>query len=132
MYSKRSRRWLILLLLIVLAIAVTVVAVIDYRNYVEKQRREFETSSQTDREVVYYNGEAYKYNSVIKNILFMGIDNDAGIQDNNIPGAGGQADCIMLLSLNRETKTGTLFQISRDSMTEIDIYDSKRRNTYAC
>lgn len=112
------------MLLVVLAIAITVIAVIDYRNYVEKQEKEYEVMSQTDHDVVYYNGEKYKYNSDIKNILFMGIDNDAGIQTNNLPGEGGQADCIMLLSLNKETKKGTIFQISRDSMTEIDIYDS--------
>lgn len=124
MYNKRSKRWLILLLLVVLAIAITVIAVIDYRNYVEKQKKDYEVMSQTDHDVVYYNGEKYKYNSDIKNILFMGIDNDAGIQTNNLPGEGGQADCIMLLSLNKETKKGTIFQISRDCMTEIDIYDS--------
>lgn len=35
----------------------------------------------------------------------------------------GQADCIMLLCMNTEDMTGTLLNISRDSMTDIDIYD---------
>lgn len=124
MYSKRRKKWLIVILLIILAIIITVIAVIDYRNYMEKQEKDYEVLSQTDYDTVPYNGEAYKYNSDIKNILFMGIDNDAGIQDSNLPGEGGQADCIMILSLHQDTKKGTLFQISRDSMTEIDIYDS--------
>ena len=123
MYSK-SKKWWIAILLIVLAISITVVAVIDYRNYVEKQEKEYEVSSQTEHDVVYYDGKAYKYNSDITNILFMGIDHDAEIQSQSIPGTNGQADCIMILSLNRESKTGTIMQISRDSMTEIDIYDS--------
>ena len=124
MYNRRVKKWWIVILLIVLAIAITVIAVIDYRNYVAKQERDSEVKSQTDYDVVYYNGEAYKYNSNIKNILFMGIDNNAEIQFQSMPGTNGQADCIMILSLDKKNKTGTIFQISRDSMTEIDIYDS--------
>ena len=60
----------------------------------------------------------------------MGIDNNAELSEENIPGAGGQADCIIVLSVDRENKTVQAIQISRDSMTEVDIYDANG-NAYA-
>jgi len=62
--------------------------------------------------------------------LFLGIDNNAELSEENIPGAGGQADCIIVLSVDRENKTVQAIQISRDSMTEVDIYDANG-NAYA-
>ena len=41
-----------------------------------------------------------------------------------MPGDAGQADCIMLLSLDKETKEGRILQINRNTMTQIDTYDS--------
>ena len=123
MYN-RGKKWLIAIILLVLVVAITVVGVFDYRDYIKKQEKEYEVASQTEHSLVYYEGEAYKYNSDIQNILFMGIDQDTEIHSQNIPGTNGQADCIFILSVDRQAKTGKILQIARDSMTEIDIYDS--------
>ena len=114
-----------LLSAIVFAVAMFgMIAIFTLQKQEEPDEPEKEVASQTEHDVVYFDGEAYKYNHNRKNILFLGIDNSGEIDYENMPGDGGQADCIMLLSLDRETKTVHVLQISRDSMTEIDIYDS--------
>ncbi|MGI6006247.1 MAG: LCP family protein [Ruminococcus sp.] len=83
-----------------------------------------EVSAQTNtRDELTYRGKTYTYNRNLTNILFLGIDKEEEITLQDMPGRGGQADCIMLLSLDDETKTGRILQISRDSMTDVDVYD---------
>lgn len=73
---------------------------------------------------VEWNGKTYKYNSDLINILFLGIDNtDLISAEDIVPGASGQSDCIILLSLNTETEQATILQINRNTMTSIDIYE---------
>lgn len=120
MYSKK-RKIIIWMIVLVFLLVLTLVAIWDYNRH--KDLGGDYVPSQSDRDVVYYEGEEYKYNGQIKNFLFLGIDNDSKINYQNMSGAGGQADCIILLSMNREAKTLTMMQIPRDSMTDIDIYD---------
>lgn len=70
-----------------------------------------------------WRGKEYVYNTDIRNILFLGIDKHEEMQAQEYAGRGGQADCIILLSLNTKDKTATMLNISRESMTDIDIYD---------
>lgn len=117
-YRKRK---IIVVVVLLLVLCVTIVAVYDYMRYAREGNGDI--PSQSGHGVIYYEGEAYKYNQQIKNILFLGIDNDSKINDTNMTGAGGQADCIILFSFNQQEKTVKLIQIPRDTMTEIDIYD---------
>ena len=69
-------------------------------------------------------GKTYIYNTDIRNILFMGVDKkDEIMETQEYAGRGGQADCIILLSLNTKEKTATMLNISRDSITDVDVYD---------
>ncbi len=70
-----------------------------------------------------WQGKEYIYNTDIRNILFLGIDKHEEMQAQEYAGRGGQADCIILLSLNTKEKTASMLNISRESMTDIDIYD---------
>lgn len=70
-----------------------------------------------------YGGKTYRYNTNLTNILFLGIDNESGIRDDNMPSEAGQSDCIILLTLDSESKKGRILQIPRDTMTEVDIYN---------
>lgn len=79
--------------------------------------------SQADDDIFYYEGKPYLYNQDIKNILFLGIDNNSEMNPNEFGEIEGQADCIILISINKKEKTTNLFQISRDAMTEIDLFD---------
>jgi LCP family protein required for cell wall assembly len=82
------------------------------------------TSAAVSSDSVYYQGQEYRYNRDIENILFMGVDKKEQIVLQDTPGKAGQADSIMILSMNKKDKTARILQISRDSMTDIDIYDT--------
>ena len=72
---------------------------------------------------ILYHGEIYEYNEDILTFLCMGIDNRQGIDTEKTPGAGGQADMIMLLVLDSEGKQLQMINVSRDSMVPVSIYD---------
>ena len=73
---------------------------------------------------VEWNGKYYKYNSSLTNVLFLGVDKSDLIETTyERAGDAGQSDCIILLSLDEETETGTILQINRNAMTELDVYD---------
>ena len=75
-------------------------------------------------DVVEFDGEKYVYNTDIVNILFIGVDKKGEFKEYNTPTFGGQADVLMLLSLNKSTKQCTILQISRNSMMDIEVMDS--------
>lgn len=118
-HSKRRNMVIAVALLLILCL--TALAVYTYKRLADRGNGDI--PSQSGHGVIYHEGEAYKYNQQIKNILFLGIDNDSKINDTNMTGAGGQADCIILFSFHQQEKTVKLVQIPRDTMTEIDIYD---------
>ena len=88
-----------------------------------------EVLSQADKNSIYHDGKEYVYNKNVKNILFLGIDKGEEITLNETLGKGGQADTIMLFSIDRENQTTRILQISRNAMTDIDLYD-KNGNYY--
>ena len=71
---------------------------------------------------IMYEGREYEYNRNLTNILFLGVDQKNEFTNAEFPGEGGQSDCIMILSLDSSTKKVTILQISRDIMTDVDIY----------
>ena len=98
----------------------------QYDKAVEKKVEKLNqqaTASQTKRTVT-WEGAEYKYNTNLTNVLFLGVDKDAEVELQDTPGTAGQADCIMLFSMNEETKECQVLQISRDTMTDVDLYDT--------
>ena len=91
--------------------------------FTEPEREWDDDLSQSDIGYIEYEGKKYKYDANIMNILFLGIDKNDELHTLNMPGEAGQADCIMILSLNRTDKTAHILQIPRDTMTDVDIYD---------
>ena len=73
--------------------------------------------------MVEFEGKKYYYNTDIFNILFIGVDKNGEMVEHTNPGNGGQADVLMLLSLNRKTKECSILQISRNTMVEIETMD---------
>ena len=53
----------------------------------------------------------------------MGIDKDAEVSLSNMPGTSGQADCLMVISLDKSNETARVLQVSRDTMTDVDLFD---------
>lgn len=74
-------------------------------------------------DTVVYNGEKYRLNSDLQMVLFMGVDKSEPVSVKNNAGQGGQSDTLLLAILDQETKKVKVLEISRDTMTDIKIYD---------
>lgn len=82
------------------------------------------SQSDSSHNTIVYEGNTYEYNSNLENYLFLGVDTKEEVVLQDTPGTAGQADCIMILSMDKETREGRILQISRDSMTDVDLYDA--------
>lgn len=69
------------------------------------------------------NGKWYQYEEQAINILCMGIDRNTSLEQRQEIGESGQADTIVLMSLNPEAGTVRAVGISRDTMTRVRMYD---------
>ncbi len=69
---------------------------------------------------VYHNGKAYNYNDDIVNILLIGVDKYTFLRDSQ-----GQADALYLVSLNTADNTVNIFSISRNTLTNVDMFDAE-------
>lgn len=124
--EKESKRHILSTVVVILAAvaAVIVLFVLHHRQQQQQVRQPEESVSQAEDNTIEWNGKTYTYNNNLVNILFLGIDQANDIDTSYMPGDAGQADCIMLLSLDKETKEGRILQINRNTMTQIDTYDS--------
>ena len=76
-----------------------------------------------ESDVITYNGKKYRYNTDLKTVLFLGVDKTQEAKVNSTPGYNGQTDTIILYILDRNAKTAKRLAVSRDTMTEIALYD---------
>ncbi len=79
--------------------------------------------SPVEEGVVVYQGERYRYNDEIITLLFLGIDTNETVEIQEIAGTGGQADTIFLLVLDPKNERIRMLGVSRDTMTDIELYD---------
>ena len=70
------------------------------------------------KNATYIDGELCYPKTGVKNYLIMGIDKFGEDED-----ALGQADFLMVLSFDSNTKTYTMVSINRDTMVDVDEYD---------
>lgn len=82
-----------------------------------------EVRVEDDGDVIYYKGEKYLFNENVTSILCMGVDKEEIAQDDTVIGNGGQADMLMLVILDTKSGKVKLWNISRDAMTDVDIYN---------
>lgn len=132
--TKKRLKWvllalvLLLLLLVVLFLALKVLgenAMLGRKDEtVEVTAPEQEDIILEDEgETITYKGETYLYNESITAVLCMGIDREDIEGDVSAVGQSGQADMLMLAILDTESGEVNLWNISRDSMTDVDIYN---------
>lgn len=74
-------------------------------------------------ETIIYQGQKYRYNENITCVLCMGVDKDDIEEGQDLIGNAGQADMLMLAILDTENGDINLWNISRDSMTDVDVYN---------
>lgn len=86
-----------------------------------------------------YKGKNYRRNENLSTILFLGVDKEYEDQDwekyedaeSGVMGNAGRADTIILFILDDETQTTRMLSISRNSMTDVDMYDMKGNYKYS-
>ena len=131
MKSKEKKRLVVILAVVILLLLIAAVALYVVKNnsrakaVTENMKKSTAASvSQAGDDTITYDGQKYVYNKKLTNILFMGVDKKETVTLKDTPGVAGQADCIMIISLDKESQTARILQVSRDSMTDIDIYDA--------
>jgi len=73
---------------------------------------------------VLYEGKTYRYNPNMIAILCMGIDKGLSGEETSEIGENGQADSIFLIALDRERGKVSMLSLSRDSMVDVNVYDT--------
>ena len=89
------------------------------------ESEELLTQEEIEDGVISYQGEKYRYNEDIYTVLFLGIDTKEELGTESINSAGDQADTNVLFVIDRKNQVIRLINISRDTMTDIDIYSAE-------
>ncbi len=95
---------------------------LDYEDTTVEAVEEAEVED--DGKTVRYNGKLYQLNENITSIACMGID-EKNINQGGTIGEAGQADTIIIVAFDTQTGDTKLLSIPRDTIAEIDIYDTK-------
>ena len=122
--------WILAILLaLIISLCVTVVIMIKSG---EKQMTNYDdvvvevpdiAETLDDGKIVKYNGKKYILNENVVSILGMGVDrSEFAKEDIETYGTNGQADTIFLATLDTVTGEIKIISLSRDTMTEIDMY----------
>lgn len=96
-----------------------------YQVKVDENALENREEGEVSYRKIEVDGQTYRYNTGITNILYMGVDTESADEaDVETAQAAGQADAIMLLSVDRRTRDVQIIAIPRDTMTKIRMYDN--------
>lgn len=95
---------------------------LDYEDTTVEAVEEAEVEE--DGKTVRYNGKIYRLNEDIISIACMGVDKEE-INQNNKVGTAGQADTLIIVAFDTQTGSTKLLSIPRDTVAEVDIYDTK-------
>lgn len=95
---------------------------LDYEDTTVEAVEEAEVEE--DGKTVRYNGKIYRLNENITSVACLGIDEEEINQHDTI-GTAGQADTIIIVAFDTSTGATKLLSIPRDTIAEVDIYDTK-------
>ncbi len=74
---------------------------------------------------IIYKGHTYLFNDDIVGILFLGVDRDLSDKEQKVAGTAGQSDTLVLGALNTKTGHMELVNVSRDTFTDVEKYNTK-------
>lgn len=80
---------------------------------------------------VIYNGVEYHLNKRITTVMFLGVDEGSRMSFESNIQTGSRADTIILFVLDDETETSKMLLVSRDTMTEVDVYKTNGDFAYS-
>lgn len=75
-----------------------------------------------DGRIVKYNGETFIFNENRTNILCIGVDKQSLGTESGVVGTGGQADTLIVLSVDTANGDMDALALSRDAMADIDLF----------
>ncbi|MBQ8227594.1 MAG: LCP family protein [Clostridia bacterium] len=84
-----------------------------------------EAEIEDDGKTVRYNGKIYRLNENITSIACLGVDKKGIVNSDELIGNQGQADTLIIIAFDTETGKTKLLSIPRDTVAEVDIYDTK-------
>lgn len=130
--NRKARLRLIIFLLCTLA--AILFGIHTYHKYQERKeairtieernlQRQNVSEEEEDSGVLEYEGKTYRRNNAVKAILCLGVDTKGVMEKQNVSGAGGQSDMILLVAQDTIKETAQLLLIPRDTMTEIEVFD---------
>ena len=105
---------------------VVIVAVIAFIFISNNSNKGDETKTDIYREPyeeITYEGKEYIFNRDINTIAFLGVDSREKVEAEGTPGWNGQSDVILVAVLDTSDNTGKILELSRDTVTTIEIYD---------
>ncbi len=115
-------------ILIILIILILIIASVYIFLSGSSDKKNNNSEDYIDEDLAYrnvkYNGVDYIFNDDITTILFMGIDQREAVVVDGYEGTGGRSDSLILLILNENNQTVKMLSISRDTMTDVAIYDA--------
>ena len=138
--KKRIWPWITVIVVVLVAVVGGLIAARVSANKNRGYVPESQTGAEQDQSDwgnrLQYKGKNYRRNENIKTILFLGIDRDSAVEvksgeESGQIGNGGRSDAIILFLVNDETQTTTMLTVSRDTMTEVDVYDLKGDYAYS-
>ena len=88
-------------------------------------------SEDTLQNTIYYNGAEYHKKEGLSTILFMGVDDTEDTEHTEILADGGRSDTLILFILNENDKSSEMISISRDTITEVDVYNEDGEYVYS-
>ena len=124
--KKKKAKKIILIILLVILLLIAIVAITFYALYSNgKSNLVVEDSTADYEETIEYNGHIYVYNSNRVAFAFLGVDKES-IDDTAEYdyGQSGQSDTDMVAVVDVTTGEMDLIVIPRDTLVEIDLYDT--------
>ncbi len=80
-------------------------------------------SAEDETDTISYQGKTYRFNDNVVSILVMGIDKES-LQEEGSTGVNGQADTLLLTTVDTVTGEIVVIPLSRDTMAEVDLYST--------
>lgn len=125
--KKKRQVWLVAAGILVLAILVGGALLLEHLGGGEQE----ETHGMTVEDVignrdnvepaVFYNGVWYGLKPNVETYLLMGIDHEGEVAATEGYNIGGQADVLLLLVLDSDSREYSILQLNRDTMTEVEV-----------
>lgn len=113
---QRNKKYIFGFIVCTLLIVLALLFLLPEQETLSIDEQSTQWSSVNDYHYINYQGKEYEYDSSIISILFMGVDT-------NDPEVVGQADSLQLYLFDRNDKSIEVINISRDTMTEIKLFD---------